>query len=80
MCLPAVDDRLATVSSAERGVFRWRDAGELHEVVAGKVVGRPSADGITLFESQGIGIEDVACYAHVLRKAKEQGIEQRLPF
>ena len=68
------------IAGAERGVFRWRDAIELHEVVSGKVAGRPSGDAITLFESQGIGIEDVACYAHVLRKAREQGVGQELPF
>ena len=66
--------------AAERGSFDWRDAVELHEVVSGKVPGRPSPDAITLFESQGIGTEDTAAYAYVLRKAKEQGIGQPLPF
>ena len=41
---------------------------------------RPSADAITLFESQGIGIEDVAASAYVVRKAREAGIGQELPF
>ena len=68
------------IAAAERGVFNWRTAVELHEVVSGKVPGRPAADGITLFESQGIGIEDAACYGHVLRKAREQGVGQQLPF
>ena len=68
------------IAAVERGVFRWRDAVELHEVVGGTVPGRPSADAITLFESQGIGIEDVACYAYVLRQAQEQGRGQALPF
>ena len=52
----------------------------LHEVVSGKVPGRPSDDAITLFESQGIGIEDVAGSAYVLQKAKAQGIGVELPF
>jgi ornithine cyclodeaminase/alanine dehydrogenase-like protein (mu-crystallin family) len=68
------------ILAVERGAFRWRDAVELHEVVGGKVAGRPADDSITLFESQGIGIEDVACYAYVLRKASEQGIGVELPF
>jgi ornithine cyclodeaminase len=68
------------IAAVERGAFRWRDAVELHQVVDGSVPGRPTADAITLFESQGIGIEDVACYAHVLRQAKEQGVGQELPF
>ena len=35
----------------ERGSFRWQQAVELHEVIWGKVSGRPKADSITLFES-----------------------------
>jgi len=65
---------------AERGTFRWQQAVELHEVIGGKVKGRPGDDSITLFESQGIGIEDTAASAYVLRKAKEQGLGQELPF
>jgi len=68
------------MAAAVRGVFRWGQAIELHQVVGGEVNGRPSVDGITLFESQGIGIEDVACYAYVVKKAHEQGIGQELPF
>jgi alanine dehydrogenase len=65
---------------AERGLFNWRKAFELHEVVGGKTAGRQSDTEITLFESQGIGIEDVAASAYVLRKARERGIGQELPF
>ena len=43
-------------------------------------MGRPSNDAVTLFESQGIGTEDVACYAYVLRKAREWGLGAELPF
>ncbi len=68
------------ISAADRGVFRWGQAVELHQVVSGRVSGRPSDDAITLFESQGIGIEDVAASAHVLRKAREQGVGVELPF
>ena len=68
------------MSAVDRGVFRWGQAVELHQVIGGEVNGRPSADAITLFESQGIGIEDVACYAYVVKKAREQGIGVELPF
>jgi len=68
------------IEAYERGLFRWRDAVELHEVVSGAVPGRPSDAAITLFESQGIGIEDTACYAHILRKALDLGVGQPLPF
>jgi alanine dehydrogenase len=66
--------------AVERGTFRWRQARELHQVVSGEVPGRPSADAITLFESQGIGIEDVAASAYVLAKARAAGVGQELPF
>jgi ornithine cyclodeaminase len=68
------------IFAAERGVFRWPAAVELHEVVSGKVPGRPSTQAITLFESQGIGTEDVAASAYVLQKAREKGIGVELPF
>ena len=68
------------IAAVERGAFRWRDAVELHQVVGGVVTGRPSNDAVTLFESQGIGTEDVACYAYVLRKAREWGLGAELPF
>ena len=64
----------------ERGTFNWRRAVELHEVVSGRVPGRPSDGAITLFESQGIGIEDVAASAYVLKKARETGVGVELPF
>jgi ornithine cyclodeaminase/alanine dehydrogenase-like protein (mu-crystallin family) len=66
--------------AAEQGKFNWRHAAELHDVVSGKVNGRPSADAITLFESQGIGIEDIAGSAYVLEKARKAGVGVELPF
>jgi ornithine cyclodeaminase/alanine dehydrogenase-like protein (mu-crystallin family) len=63
-----------------RGTFRWDKARELREVVAGRVQGRPSAESITLFESMGIALEDIAAAQLVYRKAQEQGIGQELPF
>lgn len=66
--------------AAERGTFRWGQAVELHQVVSGQVPGLPSPDAITLFESQGIGIEDIAASAYVLKKARAAGVGQELPF
>ena len=66
--------------AAERGWFRWTTPVELHEIVSGKVDGYPSSEAITLFESQGIGIEDVAAMAYVLNKARAQGAGTELPF
>jgi len=66
--------------AAERGAFRWTRAVELHEVVSGRVNGYPSPGTITLFESQGIGTEDVAASAYVLKKARAAGMGIELPF
>ena len=63
-----------------RGSFRWDMAHELQDVVAGRVPGRPSNDSVTLFESMGIALEDIAAAQLVYKKAREQGIGQELPF
>jgi ornithine cyclodeaminase len=68
------------IDAVERSLFRWEQAVPLHDVVSGKVRGRPSAEAITLFESQGIGIEDIAASAYVVQKAKAQGLGVELPF
>lgn len=62
----------------ERGALRWEQVRELKDVVAGIVPGRLHDEEITLFESQGIALEDVAVGACVLRKAQERGIGQKL--
>ena len=72
----------------ERGVFRWSMAHELKDVVSGRLAlskaegmgSRPDGGSITLFESQGVAIEDVAAALHVYHKAREQGVGQELPF
>lgn len=63
-----------------RGEFRWDLVCELQDIVAGRVRGRPEDGDITLFESMGVALEDIAAAQLVYRKAKEQGIGQELPF
>lgn len=65
---------------AERGVFRWSMAHTLADLVSGKIAGRLDNQAVTLFESQGVAIEDVAAALHVYKKAREQGLGQDLPF
>jgi ornithine cyclodeaminase/alanine dehydrogenase-like protein (mu-crystallin family) len=55
-------------------------AHQLQDVVAGRVPGRPNDQSITLFESLGVALEDVAAAQLVYRKAVDQGIGQELPF
>jgi ornithine cyclodeaminase/alanine dehydrogenase-like protein (mu-crystallin family) len=66
--------------AAERGAFAWRQAVPLSDVVAGRVPGYPSTEAIPLFESQGIGIEDIAASRYVFEKARAAGLGVELPF
>ena len=50
------------------------------EVVAGKVPGRTNEDEITVFDSTGLAIQDVATASRVYRTAVEKGLGRRLPF
>ena len=63
-----------------RGLLNWERVWELGQVVAGQVPGRNSAEEITLFESQGIALEDVAAAAHVYQRAQAEGAGDPLPF
>jgi len=51
--------------ASEAGAFRWLDAVPLASIVAGAVEGRRNANEITLFESLGIGLWDVAAASYV---------------
>ena len=62
------------------GILDWDTVRELGQVVAAQVPGRTSASDITLFESQGIALEDVAVAAHIFDKAKAEGLGEALPF
>jgi alanine dehydrogenase len=64
----------------ERAMLAWEKVYELAPIVAGLMPGRRSEDEITLFESQGIGLEDVAAAAVVYERAVERGIGAPLPF
>jgi ornithine cyclodeaminase len=61
------------IRSYERGLVKRAQLVPLADVASGKAAGRSDADEITLFESQGIGLEDVAIAAHVYRAARKLG-------
>jgi ornithine cyclodeaminase/alanine dehydrogenase len=64
----------------ERAMLTWEKVYELAPIVAGLMPGRRSEDEITLFESQGIALEDVAAASIVYERARERGIGADLPF
>ena len=49
-------------------------AGELGDVLLGKVAGRRTAEEVTLFKSLGIAVEDLVVASHVDRVAREQSV------
>ena len=49
-------------------------AGELGEVVAGRIAGRQTASEITIFKSLGMAVEDVAAAELTWRRAAERGL------
>jgi ornithine cyclodeaminase len=53
---------------------------ELGDIVAGRRPGRASPAQITLFESQGLAVQDLALAARVLDLAQEKGLGVELPF
>jgi alanine dehydrogenase len=66
--------------AAKADAFYWEDARELGLVVVGEFPGREDASEITLFESQGIALEDIALAARIYERAIKEGIGERLPF
>ena len=62
------------IGAVEDGAFQWGQAVELGQVVAGRAPGRTSPDEITLFESQGIALWDIALGQTVLERAVAEGI------
>ena len=60
------------ISAAQAGKFQWGQATELGRVVAGEMEGRTEPDQITLFESQGIALWDIALGHAVVQQAKRE--------
>lgn len=82
-----VDDRTQArlecgdlLSAVEKGDLAWDRLPELGEVVCGKVKGRESDEEITLFESQGIALWDLAVGKVIYERVKSKSIGTNLPF
>lgn len=61
------------IAAHEAGKLDWDRVVELGAVVAGAWT-RPASGGITLFESHGLALWDLAAATHVLAAAREQGM------
>lgn len=62
-----------------RNGFDFGALEELGSIVAGNTLGRRRADEITVFESQGLAIEDLSCAVRVLCRARELGLGMEIP-
>ncbi len=60
------------------GKLDWLEVHELHEVVAGEVVGRQSDRDIVVFKSNGIAPWDIALAHELVRRARERGVGHTL--
>ncbi|MDG6931063.1 MAG: ornithine cyclodeaminase family protein, partial [Nitrososphaerota archaeon] len=80
-----VDDMEQAVHSGEvnvpilKGLLKQQKiAGEIGQVLEGKIKGRTSEKEITVFDSTGLAIQDIASASLALRRAVEKGIGVKL--
>ena len=64
----------------EKGRLNARQLVELGDIIVGKHKGRVTAEQITIFESQGMAIQDLAVALRVLNAAREAGLGIELPL
>ena len=87
-CSPIVVDSIETalreagdlLPVLEKGRLQARDLLELGDVICGRQAGRSTSDEITLFESQGMAIQDLALAARLEPLARENGLGVELPY
>ncbi len=53
------------IGAAEEGRLDWSGVREFSSIVAGHAAGRTSDNDITLFESQGLAVEDIAVTGYI---------------
>ncbi len=64
---------------AETGIVDWESLTEIGEVIIGRAPRRTSADQITLYESHGMGIQDLYVATKLVELARAQGVGTDLP-
>lgn len=88
MCSPIVVDSVdAALKEAgdllpllEKGRLSERQLVELGEVIVGRHPGRSTPDEITIFESQGMAIQDISVAVRLEALARERGLGVELPY
>ncbi len=77
-CLNEAGDYI--IAASEGAVGPDHIKAELGEVLAGMHPGREHEDELTVFESLGIAVEDLASAELVVRRARERGVGVEVPF
>jgi ornithine cyclodeaminase/alanine dehydrogenase len=67
-------------AAVAEGIVRWADVLEFADIVGGKAPSRESREEITLFESQGLSVWDIATAARVYELAVQRGVGQTIPL
>ena len=62
------------IPCTEGAITRESFAGELGQVIAGMVPGRTAEDEITVFDTSGIAVQDLASSAVIYERARKQGL------
>ena len=60
--------------AVKAGLVKAEDITEIGDVILGNKPGRTSDEDITIFDSTGIGLQDLMTASMVIDKAKEKGI------
>lgn len=68
------------IAAHAQGALDWATVHALSDVVDGRVSGRAADDEITLFESQGIALEDLAAGCLAMKLARERGLGMEIPI
>jgi ornithine cyclodeaminase/alanine dehydrogenase-like protein (mu-crystallin family) len=68
------------IRAYERNALNWGRVRPLADVVAGVVPGRTSLEDVTLFESHGMALWDIALAAEVYERAEEGGVGELISF
>ena len=88
VCRPIVVDSVDTALKEagdllpllEKGRLSERQLVELGDVILGRHPGRAKPEDITLFESQGMAIQDISVAVRLEALAREQGLGIELPY
>lgn len=62
------------IAAVETGKLSWDTLPEIGEVIAGRVPGRSGKDDITLYESHGMGIQDIYTAARLVELARSSKV------